>query len=253
MLQFASLNSGSNGNCYYVGHEEGGILIDAGISFKQIRLRLEYLGIDLSHIRALFISHEHRDHIMGVRVLAKKLGLPVYITQRTLQNARMDPYAPYWVNLHTHQPVEIAHMSVMAFPKYHDAADPHSFVVESKGKKVGIITDIGQVCDQVARHFTGCDAAILESNYDPDMLENGRYPLYLKERIRGGEGHLSNDQAYALYEQHGNGNLQHLVLGHLSDDNNHPERVREVFDRQASATNVHVASRYEPSMLFEVQ
>ena len=187
-LFIASLNSGSNGNCYYLGNERDAVLIDAGISCRETERRMSRLGLSMKKIRAIFISHEHSDHIGGVAVLSKKYDLPVYITPATLQNSGLQlahhlplPFAAY-------QPVIIGEIAISAFPKFHDAAHAHSFIVEHLGVKVGVLTDIGAACEHVIKHFSQCHAAFLEANYDDEMLDNGGYPYHLKRRIRGGQG-----------------------------------------------------------------
>ena len=251
-LFIASLNSGSNGNCYYVGNEHDAILVDAGISCRETERRLLRLGLLMKKIRAIFISHEHSDHINGVTVLSKKYGLPVYITPATLQSSGLQLAHHLVVPFTAYQPVTIGNMVISAFPKLHDAAHPHSFIVERRGIKVGVLTDIGAACEHVIRHFAECHAAFLEANYDDELLENGRYPYYLKRRIRGGNGHLSNSQALEIFINHRSAHLSHLLLSHLSKDNNRPELVHELFSQHANGTEIIVASRYEESAVYHI-
>ena len=251
-LFITSLNSGSNGNCYYVGDADDAILVDAGISCRETERRMSRVGLSMSRVRAVFVSHEHSDHIRGLEVLAKKHGLQVYITPRTMQYGRLrlhgvvaDTFVPY-------MPVSIGRITVTAFPKFHDAADPHSFLVSREGVRVGVFTDIGAPCEHLTRHFSQCHAAFLESNYDERMLELGRYPWHLKQRIRGGQGHLSNRQALELFLKHRPPYMSHLLLSHLSKENNCPQLVNELFSRYAADVQVAVASRYEPSAVYEI-
>src|ERR1700722_12880885 len=189
-LFIASLNSGSNGNCYYIGNSHDAVLIDAGISCRETEKRMLRLGLSMRKVRAIFVSHEHSDHINGIPVLAKKYQLPVYITPATLTSGGIvvDEYLfrPFAVS----QTVSIGELQVTAFPKNHDAADPCSFMVSCNDIRVGIFTDIGIVCQNVISHFSQCHAAFLEANYDDEMLDKGGYPYHLKRRIRGGNGHL---------------------------------------------------------------
>jgi phosphoribosyl 1,2-cyclic phosphodiesterase len=141
---------------------------------------------------------------------------------------------------------------INAFLKNHDAADPHSFTVENSETCIGIFTDIGKVCDNVSTHFKRCHAAFLEANYDEVMLQNGRYPYHLKNRIRGGRGHLSNKEALQLFLSCKPAHMSHLLLAHLSADNNHPDLVRDLFMEQANGTNIIVASRYQETPLYAV-
>jgi len=142
---------------------------------------------------------------------------------------------------------------VNPFPKWHDASEPHSFTVSSNGLTAGVFTDIGTACEQVTHHLGQCHAAFLEANYDEGMLERGRYPIYLKLRIRGAEGHLSNDQALDLFTTYRSPGMQLLVLSHLSAENNHPQLVHELFSRHANGTRIVVASRYEETEVFCVE
>ena len=251
-LFIASLNSGSNGNCYYIGNERDAVLVDAGISCRETERRMQRLGLSMKKVRAIFVSHEHSDHINGVTVLSKKYDLPVYITPATLQNSGLQLAHHSPVSFTAYQPVIIGGITVSAFPKFHDAAHAHSFIVEFNGIKVGVLTDIGAACEHVTRHFSQCHAAFLEANYDEDMLEKGRYPFHLKRRIRGGMGHLSNSQALEIFINHRSPYLSHLLLSHLSRDNNRPELVHELFSQHAKGTEIIVASRYEESAVYHI-
>jgi phosphoribosyl 1,2-cyclic phosphodiesterase len=251
-LCITSLNSGSNGNCYYVGNETDAVLIDAGISCRETEKRMARLGLSMKGVRAIFVSHEHSDHIRGITVLAKKYQLPVYITPGTLQHARLTLSASLYVPLQAHEPVVIGTLTITAFPKLHDARDPHSFVVACGETNVGVFTDIGAPCEQLIHHFQQCHAAILEANYDEALLDGGSYPYYLKNRIRGGLGHLSNRQALALFTAYKPPFMSHLLLGHLSKDNNCPKLVQELFSRHAEGTEVVVASRFEETPVYRV-
>jgi phosphoribosyl 1,2-cyclic phosphodiesterase len=200
-LFVASLNSGSNGNCYYVGTQDEAVLIDGGISCRETEKRMKRLGLSIKKVKAVFVSHEHGDHIHGVTSLSKKHQLPVYITRETLNNGKLTIREDRVFTLKADAAIPVGNLTVRAFPKFHDASDPYSFMVSSATVNVGIFTDIGRPCENVIRHFSKCHAAFLESNYDEDMLENGGYPLALKNRIRGGNGHLSNRQARICFRR----------------------------------------------------
>ena len=251
-LFISSLNSGSNGNCYYVGNEQEAVLIDVGLSCRQIETRFQRLGLSLRTVKAIFISHEHSDHISGLSQLAGKYKLPVYITLKTLKNSRLSlegvPVNPLYGN----EPVQIGDLRITAFPKHHDAADPHSFTVDFQDTKVGIFTDIGTPCEHLIHHFSQCHAAFLEANYDEDMLDRGRYPYFLKQRIRGGKGHLSNQQALNLFRQHKPAFMSHVLLSHLSKDNNCPELARDLFLPHLDRTELIVASRFGETPIFRI-
>jgi phosphoribosyl 1,2-cyclic phosphodiesterase len=251
-LYLSSLNSGSNGNAYYIGNDHEAVLIDAGISCRQTERRLSRLGLSIDRVRAIFISHEHTDHTRGVEILSRKHRIPVYITPKTQQNSRLY-LDPKLVNPFTgNEPVQIGGLTVNPFPKRHDGADPHSFTVTFEGITAGVFTDIGTACDQIISHVSQCHAAFLEANYDETMLEEGNYPFYLKRRIRGDDGHLSNIQALEIFKNHRSHFLKLLILSHLSAQNNHPQVVHDLFTPHANGTRIAIASRYEETELFSI-
>lgn len=252
-LQIASLNSGSNANCYYIGNKNEAVLIDAGLSCRETDKRLKRLGLDITLVKAIFISHEHADHIAGLPVLSKRYKLPVYITQNTLRNCNFEIGEDLIFSFIHNQRVSIGELSIMPFIKSHDANDPHSFIVSNKRVQVGVITDIGYACKHVIKHFKLCDAVFLESNYCEQMLENGSYPLHLKRRISSKKGHLSNDQALELFLKHKPDNLQLLILSHLSQNNNHPDIVNKLFTQHAGGVKVVIASRHKETELFNIE
>ena len=251
-ITIASLNSGSNGNCYYIGNREEAIFVDAGLSCRETELRMKRLGLPMSGIKAIFITHEHSDHILGVNQLVSKYKIPVYVSQSTLKEAGFWKIRKFTFHFTDQQPVFIGNLRITAFQKKHDACDPHSFVVSAAKTNVGVFTDIGEPCDQLIHYFKQCHAAFLESNYDETLLENGRYPVYLKNRIRGGKGHLSNRQALELYIKHRPSFMSHLLLSHLSKENNSPELVESLFSSVPTDTRVIIASRYQESALYQI-
>ncbi len=250
-LYITSLNSGSNGNCYYVGNDTDAVLIDAGLSCRETEKRMLKLGLSMKLVKAIFVSHEHGDHIKGVTTLANKYHLPVYITEKT---ARFGPrlIGHLAKRFTAKENITIGSLSIIPFSKYHDASDPHSFVISYNGITVGVLTDIGKVCAEVIYYFKQCHAVFLESNYDETMLENGRYPIHLKNRIRGGLGHLSNKEALELFTTHRSPALSHLLLAHLSQENNCPEMAAGLFEPYANGTRIVVASRFQPTEIFTV-
>lgn len=249
-LFISSLNSGSNANCYYVGNDREAVLVDAGLSCRETEKRMKQLGLSMDLVKAVFISHEHSDHITGLAGISKKYRLPVYITGPTLNNCSI-PVEKNLIHPFKHaKPVVINRLSITPFRKSHDAADPHSFIISGHGIHIGVITDIGYACKHVIKYFRQCTAVFLESNYCEKMLEEGGYPYYLKKRIRGDEGHLSNDQALELFLNYKSDDLRLLILSHLSKNNNKPELVKQIFTREAGNTKIVVASRYEASPVF---
>ncbi|GAB4091493.1 MBL fold metallo-hydrolase [Flaviaesturariibacter terrae] len=251
-LRFASINSGSNGNCYYIGNEQDAVLVDAGISCREIERRMDRLGLSLAQVRAIFISHEHSDHIRGLPTLLKKHRIPLYITAATLRGSGMYLYEDLIRDFAGHELVTVGSLQVRPFSKIHDAADPYSFTISDGSVNVGVFTDLGRACSNLVQHFRQCHAAILESNYDEEMLDKGGYPWHLKQRIRGGQGHLSNREALDLFRAHRHEGLSHLLLGHLSQNNNDPKLVEALFAPHAGDALVTVASRYAESALYEV-
>lgn len=251
-LYIASLNSGSNGNCYYIGNDREAVLVDAGIPCRETERRMRRLGLSMSAVKGIFISHEHDDHIRGLEVLSRRYQLPVFITAPTLQNSRLSLEAHLVRPFLPHEPVTNGGLSVTAFPKSHDASDPYSFVVSSSTVRVGVFTDLGVVCEQLIHHFRQCHAAFLESNYDELMLEQGRYPAFLKNRIRGGLGHLSNRQALELFVRQRPSYMSHLFPAHLSRDNNRPELVQALFEQEANGTKIVIASRDRETELYAI-
>lgn len=250
-LFITSLNSGSNGNCYYVGNYKEAILVDVGISCREIEKRMKNLGLSLGIVKAIFVSHEHGDHIKGVSTLSNKYNIPVYITAETAKNG------PILIkhlskNFLANVPISIGDLVVTPFSKEHDAIDPHSFIISYSGITVGVITDIGVACNQVVQYFKQCHAVFLESNYDEDLLKNGSYPIYLKNRISGGKGHISNKQALDLFITYKPTFLSHLLLSHLSKENNSPEIASSLFKLYAGDTKIIVASRYKASEVYNI-
>jgi phosphoribosyl 1,2-cyclic phosphodiesterase len=251
-LYIASLNSGSNGNCYYIGNGRESVLIDAGIPCRETERRMRRLGLSLSTVKAIFISHEHDDHIRGLEVLSKRYQLPVYISDSTREQLRISLEPELVMRLDPCEPVVAGALTVTPFPKTHDASNPCSFVVSSPTVRIGIFTDLGVVCEQLIHHFRQCHAAFLETNYDEQLLDEGRYPHFLKNRIRGGFGHLSNRQALDLFVRHRPAFMSHLFPSHLSRDNNRPELVQTLFEKEANGTKIVIASRDQETELYAI-
>lgn len=249
-IYLCSLNSGSNANCYYVGNADEAILVDTGLSCRETERRMQQRELDMGKVKAIFISHEHSDHITGMSGLSKKYHIPVYITNGTFLNSRMPLEEDLICTFKHAAPVNIGGLTITPFKKSHDAADPHSFIITGNGVHIGVITDIGYACKKVIKYFGQCHAAFLESNYCPDMLRNGSYPYHLQKRISGDEGHLSNHQALELFQQYRSPELELLILSHLSKNNNSPETVANLFAAHAAGVNVVVASRYEAGEVF---
>lgn len=251
-LFITSLNSGSNGNCYYIGNKKEAILVDCGISCREVEKRMLRLHLDIGLVKAIFISHEHSDHIKGIEVLCKKYQIPVYCTFVTAQHCAFATNFSQLNYFTNGDMVVIGELAVQSFFKKHDASDPCSFFISFKDTKVGVFTDMGVACTNLIHHFSQCHAAFLEANYDKEMLAAGVYPWHLKKRISGGLGHLSNDEALSLFTNHRSSSLTHLILAHLSKNNNCPNKLAELFSPYAQEINVIVASRNSETPLFEI-
>lgn len=229
MLEITALASGSNGNCYYIGNKEDAVIVDAGISCKQIVARMSNLSLDIGKIKGIFVTHEHSDHIRGIEVFSRKFDVPVYISKKTFTNSGL-MLKKHLVNIiDIGKDLNIGSIRITPFSKKHDAVEPCSYALHYKNKKVCVMTDIGSQCTNVVSNIGDCDAVFLESNYDIAMLENGFYPAYLKKRVASDHGHLSNYQAALLVLEHASPKLKWVFLSHLSGNNNTPEIAHKTF------------------------
>lgn len=251
-MKIASLASGSNGNCYYLESGDDAVLIDAGVSRKQIIERMNRLGLSLFKLRGVFISHEHSDHIHGSDVFARKHAAQIFITQKTYEaygRIINDGSVTFFL---PGQKVRLGSLCVHPFLKSHDAVQPCSFSVSSGDRNVAVMTDIGSHCENVIEHLQNADAVFLESNYDEQMLKTGPYPAHMKRRIASDVGHLSNVQAARLALLHASSRLRHVFLSHLSANNNTPELALATFKetigkRTDLKPDVRIASREKES------
>lgn len=264
-MQLYSIASGSSGNCIYLGEEDGGILIDAGISRKRIVTGLERKGLSLDDIKAIFITHEHSDHISGLGPVLRKNPIPVYATADTVsaiwEKTNMNNISPeLFHSIRPEEEIEAGEMLVRPFSISHDAVDPVCYTVEKQGKRVAVATDMGCFDDTIIRVLGQCDSVLIEANHDINMLQVGPYPYSLKMRILGNKGHLSNTSCADLIKEILHKDLKHLVLGHLSRENNFPQLAyRTVLDELEKTetwgtldTRLMVASRDEPTELLKI-
>ncbi len=254
-MKLISLQSGSNGNCLYVEAAGVRLLFDAGISGKCAESRLASHGIDIRDVNALLISHDHTDHISHSGIFQRKYGMPVHVTKRTLSAAEQRKKLG---KLHTvchFRPgsvLDFGGVRVETVPTTHDATEGVGFVVDDGTSRLGILTDLGHVFEGLSNVVSTLDAVFIESNYDPRMLAQGPYPAYLKARISGASGHISNAECARLILDHGRG-LKWACLGHLSEQNNRPDIAiathREI---AGNRTRLHLASRHAASDVFSI-
>jgi len=233
-LTFCTLASGSKGNCIYVSAGESAVLIDCGLSAKQTILRLEARGLPTHQIKAILITHEHTDHVKGIRVLAKRLRVPAVATPATWAATR-DKATVRHQTMEAGRPFALDGLEVHPFTVSHDAADPVGMVISAGHARLGVATDLGKVTTLVRARLAGCGALVLEHNHDPEMLANGSYPPWLKQRVRSAQGHLSNQEGAGLLAELGHAGLKQVVLAHLSDQNNRPELAEAAARRALEA------------------
>ena len=250
MMRMAVLGSGSGGNATLVQSKETTLLIDAGLSAKQIKLRMEELDVSVGDLDAVLLTHEHSDHTKGTRVLLKGLETPVYanaLTKECLQH-KMDGVK--WKVFQNNSPFEINEIEVKAFPVPHDAQEPVGYVLHNTEVKLGVLTDVGYITNVIRESLRGADALFLEANYDQELLDSDmKRPWSIKQRIASRHGHLSNEQAAELLGEIACEKLKHVIVGHLSSDCNTEKHVREAIQLKCDAavhpflSSLHCASQ----------
>ncbi|MBI4556176.1 MAG: MBL fold metallo-hydrolase [Candidatus Hydrogenedentes bacterium] len=256
MLGFSLLGSGSSGNALLVRSPSAKILIDNGLSFRQIQVRAASLGETVDNLKAVFVTHEHADHVNGVGTLARKLGIPVYLTGGTLRNLPLGIGAlPQVREFEAGDEISVDGLILQSFSVSHDAADPVSYVVRLNGASLGVAADLGHASQLVRTRLAGCHALILESNYCPTMIQAGPYPPAVQQRIRGRLGHLSNPDASALLSDLLHDALQIVVLVHISEDNNTPRRAYQYAAKvlEGHQARLFVARKDRPTRMFEIR
>lgn len=265
-LKFISLASGSSGNCYYLGTSEYGILIDAGIGIRTIRKVLKDCGIDLSHIIAILITHDHADHIKTVGCLGEKYNIPVYTTQdvhRGIDKSRYVEETLYSSRrvIEKEVPFMVRDFRITAFEVPHDSTDNVGYYIEYSNHRFTFATDVGHITETVSQYMSQANHLIIEANYDEEMLRFGTYPAFLKERVASSTGHLSNREAAEFLATHYHPELKDIWLCHLSKDNNHPELAYKTVDirlfqegiRVGKDVNLIALKRTTPSDVFEFE
>jgi phosphoribosyl 1,2-cyclic phosphodiesterase len=247
------LASGSSGNCTFLSTGRTRILVDAGLSKRETFRRLAAIGEDPEKLDAILISHEHSDHVSSLPVLARQLRVPVYATHLTAAAIAWDEFGANVETFQAGSRISIGDLEIDSFTIPHDAVDPVAFAFRGQGLKVGLVTDLGYIPESIKFHLQGTHLLILESNHDLEMLKVGPYPWPVKQRVMGRKGHLSNDVVSDFIHQGLDTSTSTLVLGHLSEHNNHPELVRlvasQALEGRALMTRLVVA---EPRLQTEV-
>lgn len=256
MTRFCSLVSGSSGNALFLEHKNTKILIDCGISCKRVADSLQSIDVCPQEIDAIVVTHEHSDHVSGVRVFSHKFGCKVYSGEKTLENISCFDSEV----VEAGKVFEIGDVAVKPFSIPHDAAEPFGFAFEMDGKKLSVATDMGKIDVNVAENVRGSDFVFLEANHDTEMLRTGPYPFYLKQRIIGSDGHLSNDQCASLAAALARTGTRRFVLGHLSNTNNTPQiALKTVSDfllaggfEVGNDVEIDVAKRHSIGRIYEI-
>jgi phosphoribosyl 1,2-cyclic phosphodiesterase len=251
-LNFCSLSSGSSGNCYYLGNEFHGILIDAGISATSIRKFLKNMNISMQTVMGVLITHNHIDHIRGLEVLTRKNSLPAFTTTKIWKSIltpqkKISPDCIRKIPLK--QKFHMAGFDIEAFPVCHDAPETIGFHICAGDKKITIVTDLGHICQTAAPYIKAANILVIESNYDEQMLVNGRYPYFLKARIQSDHGHLGNHQTSAFLADIISDNLTNISLAHLSKNNNSPEKVLQSLEQTFSERGIILNGKQRISIL----
>lgn len=241
MINFRTIVSGSSGNCTFFSDGTNNILIDCGLSGKKIAEHLCNLNINPNKINAIFVTHEHTDHTVGVGVLSRKYDIPVVASEGTWDGMKIGniPLKNCIVQK-PDLPVCINGLLINPFAIPHDANQPTGYTIECENQKFAIATDMGHISDDVFDTINGCYATVIESNYDEQMLNHSSYPLYLKERIHGKLGHLDNKDAATLAYRLVKSGTKHIILGHLSNENNSPEIAFSSVAKELELNEFHV-------------
>lgn len=232
MLELCAIASGSSGNCVCVGSDHTHLLIDAGVSGKRIEAGLNEIDLKTSEMQGILITHEHSDHIAGLGVLARRYGIPIFATEKTIQAIKNTKTVGkieegLFQVIRPGKRFSIGELTINPISISHDAADPVAYKVINGDKKVAVITDLGNYNQVLVDELQGLDALLLEANHDIKMLQTGMYPYQLKQRILGDRGHLSNERSGQLLSELLHDNFSTVVLGHLSKENNYEELAYE--------------------------
>jgi len=248
------LASGSKGNCVFVSNEDTAVLVDAGLSGIETQRRLAAVGESPERLKAIIITHEHTDHVKGAGILSRRFDIPVYITQDTYRGCKALGKIEHLKFFECGNAFEIDELVVNPFSISHDARDPAGITLSYAGKKIGIATDLGIATNLVKSHLHQSNALYIESNHDPEMLVKGPYPWHLKQRIKSRTGHLSNQETRDLVAEILHEGLSHLVLAHLSEENNCPDKAAKEVAKglNGSDTVLYVAGPDHPGEMIRL-
>jgi len=227
-MRFASIGSGSKGNATVISQGKTTLLVDCGFSARETEKRLQRLKLDAANLTGIVVTHEHADHINGVRVLARKYKIPIYATAGTASFLAEDT-AELIVKFNCDERITIDDIEVQPFPVPHDAREPSQFMFSDGQYRIGLLTDTGMSTPIIEQALSACDALLLEANHDMSLLDNSDYPEHLKYRVSGRLGHLNNVQSAKILEKIDTGHLQHIIAMHLSEKNNSPTIVSPLF------------------------
>lgn len=255
IVKFCVLASGSSGNSALIATNETRVLVDAGLSLRDLARRLASVEERPEQLNAILITHEHSDHVGGLLRIARRFHIPVYVSRYTAPAIDWEDYTPHVEEFQAGSSFSIGDITVDSFTIPHDAADPVGFCFRTHGIKIGVVTDLGYIPDSIRFHLRGTHVLLLESNHDLDMLKVGPYPWSVKQRVMSRNGHLSNSVVCDYVLQDFDASTTTLILGHLSEHNNHPEIVRMVatqaLEERGLRTRLVIANQKTPSEVFQ--
>jgi phosphoribosyl 1,2-cyclic phosphodiesterase len=256
-MEICALASGSSGNCFYVGDKNSAVLVDVGISAKQVVLRAEERGLEMEKVKGILVTHEHIDHIRGIDVLSRNMRIPIFATEKTIKNNFICKDESLLFPIKNNERFNVGALNIETFKKSHKAIDPVFFGIEAERKRVSVITDAGKTCKNIHDEIANSNFLCLESNHDPKMLENGPYPYFLKKWVGGDDGHLSNMQAALGVLEYSSTKLKNVILSHLSKTNNTPQLAIKTFqnllkERNDFGAEVIVSNRDVPTEVFRI-
>ena len=255
IVKFCVLASGSSGNAALIATDTTRVLVDAGLSYRELVKRLAAVGEHPIHLDAVLITHEHSDHIGGLPQLAKRTGIPIYLSHLTSPAIQWEDQEPKLETFQAGASFELGDIKIQSFTIPHDAVDPVGFCFEAGSVRIGLVTDLGYIPESIKYHLLQTELLMLESNHDIEMLKVGPYPWSVKQRVMSRNGHLSNDVVGDFLLEDLNGLTRTLILGHLSEHNNHPEIVRlvaqQALGRRGLPTRLVIAGQQQPTEVFQ--